>query len=186
MLILASNSPRRKQILEMVGLKFKVVPSHFDETSLTLKNIYKLPYYLAKNKALTVAKEYPNDIILAADTDVFVDGKMLGKPNGPSGVKKILKHLSNKTHEVITGVTIVYKNKRISFESKTKVTFYKISDQEIKDYVKTKEPFDKSGAYAIQGYGARFIKKIDGDYYTIMGLPIARVIKELRSLKKDR
>ena len=183
MLILASNSPRRKQLLEMVGLKFKVVPSNYDEAALKLKNIYKLPYELAKKKAEAIAKLYPNDTILAADTDVFVDGKMLGKPNGPKGVKQILKALSNKTHFVITGVTIIHKNKKISFESKTKVSFYPITDKEISDYIKTKEPFDKSGAYAIQGFGARFIKKIDGDYYTIMGLPIAQVIKHLEKLK---
>ena len=184
MLILASNSPRRKQLLDMVGLKFKVVPSNFDETSIKLKNIYKLPLTLSKKKADAIAKLYPNDIILAADTDVCVGKVMLGKPDGPKGVAKILKQLSNKTHQVITGVTIIYKNKKVSFESITKVTFYPISNQDIQDYIKTKEPFDKSGAYAIQGYGARFIKSIQGDYYTIMGLPIARVLKELDKIKR--
>lgn len=183
MLILASNSPRRKQLLEMVGLKFKVVPSNFDEESIKLKNIYKLPYTLAKYKAEAISKLYPNDIVLAADTDVFIGNKMLGKPDGASGVRKILKQLSNKTHTVKTGVTIIKGKQKVSFESITKVSFYPISEQEIKDYIKTKEPFDKSGSYAIQGYGARFIKSIEGDYYTIMGLPIARVLKELDKLK---
>jgi septum formation protein len=108
---------------------------------------------------------------------------MLGKPDGPKGVAKTLKQLSNRTHQVITGVSIIKGSKIISFESITKVSFYPISNQEIADYIKTKAPYDKSGSYAIQGYGARFIKAIDGDYYTIMGLPIARVLKELEKLK---
>jgi septum formation protein len=183
MIILASNSPRRKQLLEMVGIKFKVVPSNFDEDSIKLKNIFKMPYTLAKYKAKAIAKLYPNDIIIAADTDVFIGKVMLGKPEGAKGVAKTLRQLSNKTHRVITGVTIIKGRKVVSFESITKVSFYPISNQEIKDYIKTNEPYDKSGSYAIQGYGARFIKAIDGDYYTIMGLPIARVLKELDKLK---
>jgi septum formation protein len=183
MIILASNSPRRKQLLEMVGIKFKVVPSNFDEESIKLKNIFKLPYTLAKHKAKAIAKLYPNDIIIAADTDVFIGKVMLGKPDGPKGVTKTLKQLSNRTHKVITGVSIIKGSKMISFESITKVSFYPISKREIEEYIKTKEPYDKSGSYAIQGYGARFIKAIDGDYYTIMGLPIARVLQELDKLK---
>ena len=183
MIILASNSPRRKQLLEMVGIKFKVVPSNFDEESIKLKNIFKLPYTLAKHKAKAIAKLYPNDIIIAADTDVFIGKVMLGKPDGPKGVTKTLKQLSNRTHKVITGVSIIKGSKMISFESITKVSFYPISKREIEEYIKTKEPYDKSGSYAIQGFGARFIKAIDGDYYTIMGLPVARVLQELDKLK---
>lgn len=180
MIILASTSPRRKQLLEMIEVKFKVVNSNFDENSVNSVNSKELPLILSKGKALDVFKNYPNDLIIGADTIVILNGEVLNKPKDHDDAYRILELLSNNTHEVITAVTMLYQNKEISFQESAMVEFYPLTKKEILDYIATSEPFDKAGAYAIQGLGAKFIKSINGDYYTIMGLPVARVYQQLK------
>jgi len=177
MLILASASPRRKEILELVKLDFKVCPSDIDEKKLEYhgeKEDY--PAFLSCSKALNVYQKHPNDIIIAADTIVIVDGEVLGKPINEDGAKAMLRKLSNNKHIVITGVTVKTKDKCLTFSNRSEVYFYPLSEEEIDSYIKTKEPMDKAGAYAIQGIGSKFIKGINGDFYNVMGLPISELL----------
>lgn len=184
MLILASNSPRRKEIMELVNLKFKVIPSSYDEKSSDWpEEIEKIPETLAIHKAEDVSKKYPNDIVIGSDTIVIINNDILGKPKNKNEAYEMLKKLSGNTHKVITGVCIKSSEKIVSFSSVSKVEFYSMSDEEILEYIDTEEPMDKAGAYAIQGLGAKFIKSINGDYYTIVGLPIARIIRELKNFQ---
>ena len=183
MLILASQSPRRQELLKLVGLPFEVVVSHFDEHSIKTPDLRQLPLLEATKKAEVVAKTHPNDIVLGADTGVYINNIMLGKPRNADDAKRMLLLLSGQTHEVITGVCLIKDGKKHFINSVSKVTFYELTKEEIEAYVATKEPFDKAGAYGIQGYGATLIKSIEGDYFTIMGLPIAAVYRELQKLK---
>ena len=184
MLILASNSPRRKEIMELVGLKFKVIPSSYDENPNDWpKEIEKIPEVLAINKATDVSLNNPNDIVIGSDTIVVINDCILGKPHSKEDAFEMLKKLSGNTHKVITGVCIKSSEKIVSFSSVSEVEFYDIEDAEIYEYIGTNEPMDKAGAYAIQGKGAKFIKSINGDYYTIVGLPIAQILRELKNFQ---
>lgn len=185
MYILASASPRRKEILELVGLEFKIIPSNFDESTIEFKgnlNEYskKLSYYKAKD----VFESNQEDIIIASDTIVCINNEILGKPKDKTDAFRMLKLLQNKKHIVLTSVCIMAKNKNYTFISKNYVTFDKMSDDEIIAYIETKEPMDKAGAYAIQGYAAKYIKSIHGDFYGIMGLPISKVMKYLKKITR--
>jgi septum formation protein len=184
MIILASGSPRRRELLTLAGYEFKVVKSDFDEESVNITDPYELVKVLAYNKAMTIAKDYPNDIILAADTTVILKDQILNKPSDEQDAFNMLRALcSAKKHVVATGVCIINNKNVISFVEKTKVEFYDLSDEEIKAYVDTKEPMDKAGAYGIQGRGCILVRKINGDYYNVMGLPIARINKILKKYR---
>lgn len=183
-IILASASPRRKQLLKMCNVSFKVIVPEVDENFQKNEEPRKIVKNLSKKKAMAVSKNFNgNNIILAADTIVTLNNQILTKPKDKEDCYKMLKKLSGTVHSVFTGVCLI-KNKKIksNFCSKTNVEFYSLSDEEINAYIKTKEPFDKAGAYAIQGAGAAFIKKINGDFYTVVGLPIAKVIRKLKSI----
>ncbi len=182
MLILASKSPRRQELLKMVGLDFKVIESHFDESQIHSDDLKKTPLIEAINKASMVAKLYPNDIVIGADTGVFIAHEMLGKPRDKKDATRMLKLLAAQTHEVITGVCIIKEGQQYLINSISKVTFYPLTEREIEDYVNSCEPYDKAGAYAIQGKGATLISHIEGDYFTIMGLPLAQVYRQLKQL----
>ena len=192
-LILASNSPRRKEILEQVGLTFEVVPSKFEEI-FTKLNPADLAQNFAYNKALDVYEGYKNNgeekaIIIGSDTVVYCpchsfgdDEAVLGKPTDPEDAFRMLKLLSGRRHYVITGVSIIDSttgNSLTNFE-KTSVKMRALSDPEIWSYIATKEPFDKAGSYAIQGIGSLFIEEIQGDYFNVVGLPIFRLSKMLK------
>lgn len=183
MLILASASPRRKEIMELVGLDFKVVPSTIDEKSLVYhgRRLF-LPEFLATKKAEDVFSRNKDDIVIASDTIVICGDDVFGKPIDKEEAKMMLRELSNKTHTVATGVCIKFKDQTITFTEVTGVTFYPLSEQDIDEYIATNEPIDKAGAYAIQGKGAKYIKKIEGDFYTVMGLPISKILHELNKL----
>lgn len=188
-IILASKSPRRKELLEKIGLKFKAVKSNYKEIIDSKLNPHELSEKLSLEKAKAVYWKNPpargkNSIIIAADTLVVCDGKILGKPKGQKDAKKMLSFLSNKAHLVITGFTIINGNlkKIITKSIETKVFMRKISVSEIDTYIKTKEPFDKAGAYAIQGKAKKFIKTIDGDLLNAIGLPLNSLMKELKKL----
>ena len=181
-IVLASASPRRKELLELIGLKFKVVPSTYEE-DMTLKlSPRRLACLLSAKKAEDVALRCPDALVIAADTFIDLNGRLLGKPQTPAEAKQMLRSLSNRSHEVITGFTVLdtTSGNRISKAVATKVYFKKLTRQEIDAYVASGEPMDKAGAYAIQGLGSIIIKKIDGDYFNVIGLPLNALTSALR------
>lgn len=178
-IILASASPRRKEILELADLKFDVMPSDAQEiTTKTAPN--EVVMELASLKAKDIYKKSEKQsMIVGADTVVAYQGQILGKPTDEAEAKRMLTMLSGQTHEVYTGVCVIEDGKTKTFYEETKVTFYEISDEQIDHYIKTGEPMDKAGSYGIQGKAAVFIKGIEGDYYNVVGFPIARFLQEI-------
>ena len=178
--ILASGSPRRRALLEMVGISYEVcIPDVEENTDKTVPS--EIVKDLSLQKALSVAPKYPGQAVLAADTIVEIDGRILGKPRTENEAFSMLKMLSGRTHSVYTGVALVFPDgSRDSFYSETRVTMFDNSDDLIRDYISTSEPMDKAGAYGIQGAGAFLVEKVDGDYGTIVGLPVSIVFRKLR------
>jgi septum formation protein len=178
-IILASASPRRKELLELIGLQFKVDPGDYKEDMNLKLSPHELARALSLEKAKSVAGQYDNAIIIAADTFVIMRGQILGKPHTEEEAKKMLVLLDGATHSVITGFTILDTDtgKKISRSVETKVTFKKLTEKEIDAYVKTKEPLDKAGAYAIQGLGSILVKRIEGDYFNVIGLPLCPLVE---------
>lgn len=178
-IILASASPRRKEILELADLKFDIMPSNAEEIT-TKRAPNEVVMELASIKAKDIYdKSDKQSMIVGADTVVAYQGQILGKPADETDAKRMLSMLSGQTHEVYTGVCIIEDGKTKTFYEETKVTFYKISDKQIDHYIKTGEPMDKAGSYGIQGKAAVFIKGIEGDYYNVVGFPIARFLQEI-------
>ncbi len=185
-IILASASPRRKELLEQVGAEFEIIPAVGEEI-ITDSSPQQAVLDLAAQKAAEVAAKVREDaIILGADTVVAFGDKILGKPKDEADAKQMLSLLSGKTHSVYTGVSIVVRqsgeSQSYSFYEETEVTMYPLSEQQILSYIRTKEPMDKAGSYGIQGKGAVFIEKIQGDYNNVVGLPIARVFRTLEEV----
>jgi septum formation protein len=180
-LILASSSPRRCHLLEQVGLRFSVVPSTLDESSVPVSPPENHVRMLAEAKAMQVAERYPESWIIAADTLVIIGNEVLGKPDTPARARQMLKTLSGKTHRVLTGYCICCKASERSFSEtvETKVTFKPLRETEIDWYLSTKEPFDKAGAYAVQGLGSVLVKRIEGSYTNVVGLPVCEVMEYL-------
>lgn len=180
MLILASGSPRRRELLNELGLFFEVITSNVDENINEARPIHYVEK-LAYKKAENIGSLYPNDVVIGADTIVVHDGNILGKPADEHEARDMLMKLSGKVHEVYTGVCIYNKSNLINriFYERTLVEFYPIKIDEVNHYILTGEPFDKAGAYGIQGMGKLFVKGIDGDYFNVVGLPIGRVYREL-------
>lgn len=179
-IILASLSPRRTELLNLIHIPHEVIPSCVKEIvdkTLSPKEIVKS---LSYQKASDVASRNQEHIVIGADTIVVVDDQILGKPKSESDAFRMLKLLENRHHQVLTGVTIIYQNEVTSFVCSSDVYFYEMTDDEIYEYIKTENVYDKAGSYAIQGMCARYIKKIDGDYYNIMGLPISKVYQVLK------
>ncbi len=179
-IILASKSPRRKEILSMINIPFDVITADVVETIDTKNDLVKEIEKLSYQKAYAVFKNHSDSLVIGSDTIVKINNEVLGKPKTIEDARRMLKLLSDNTHEVITGVTILVNDKIETFSKIAKVTFYPLNDKEIDDYIQTKEPMDKAGSYAIQGIGSKFIKSIDGDFYTIMGLPIAELYHRLQ------
>ena len=181
-IILASNSPRRKELLTQVGIDFEVKASDIDEVT-DKKAPEEVVMDLSKNKALSIYKTNPNRIVLAADTVVAHKGRILGKPIDKDDALRMLNDLSNDTHQVFTGVTIVNTDgSLINFYEKTEVEMYDNSEDVLRTYINTGEPMDKAGAYGIQGKGAVLVKQICGDYNNVVGLPVAKVYRELAKI----
>lgn len=207
MLVLASASPRRQELLRNAGISFTVQPAEVDETPLEGEPAQDCAERLAREKALTVWSTRPHDVVLGADTIVVVDGDLLNKPADADDAARMLRRLSGRQHQVITGICIVraassgklpvvsgsggWRGTETSQKSgispdvataheTTLVTMSEISDAEIRDYVASGEPMDKAGAYAIQGVASRWIPRIEGDYGNVVGLPVALVYKLLR------
>ena len=178
-IILASASPRRKEILELADLKFDVMPSDAQEISTkTAPNEVVMDFASIKAKDI-YKKSEKQSMVVGADTVVAYQGQILGKPADEADAKRMLTMLSGQTHEVYTGVCVIEDGKTKTFYEETKVTFYEISDEQIDRYIKTGEPMDKAGSYGIQGKAAVFIKGIEGDYYNVVGFPIARFLQEI-------
>jgi septum formation protein len=180
MLVLASASPRRQELLRSAGIPFDVQPAHIPEDPRPGEQAKDFAERLAREKALAVAKERPRDIVLGADTVVVVDGQILGKPLDSADAARMLRMLSGREHQVITGVCVVANGQSSVGNETTAVTMSEISENEIADYVATGEPMDKAGAYAIQGIASRWIPRIEGDYSNVVGLPVALVWRMLR------
>ncbi len=178
-IILASASPRRKELLARVYPTFRVIPSRLRELVPKELGVENCPQYLAERKAESVAKAYRKSLVIGCDTSVIVDGAILNKPRSTSDARDMMKMLSGRVHRVITGCSLFYMEKHFSFSEATEVEFYPLTDEEIEEYVETPEPYDKAGGYGIQGTAALFIKGIKGDYYNIVGLPIARLKREI-------
>ncbi len=181
-IILASRSPRRQQLLRELGLKFDVVIKDYEETFPEGLNGEEIARYVAFKKAASFENEISdNEIVIAADTIVWCNNKVLGKPVNQEDAFAILKEISGNTHEVITGVSLRSKSKELTFSDSTKVTFETFTDEEIYYYIDKFKPFDKAGAYGIQEWiGILACSHIDGSYFNVVGLPVQRLYKELQ------
>ncbi len=189
-IILASQSPRRRELLTQIGLEHEVCPSTVEEI-VTEINPVDIVKSLSLQKAMDVAEkkkmEYPDEsfLVIGADTIVVYDNKILGKPKNEEDAISMLSMLQGNTHSVYTGVALIFeengKEEVKSFAEETKVTMYPMTQEEILWYVSTKEPMDKAGSYGIQGYCARFIEKIHGDYNNVVGLPVAKIYQEIKA-----
>ncbi|MDY5934012.1 MAG: Maf family protein [Oscillospiraceae bacterium] len=183
-IILASASPRRSELMTLAGFRFDVICADIDEIVPEKALPQEVVMSLALQKAQAVAKDHRKSAVVGSDTVVALDGKILGKPHSESEAAEMLRSLSGRSHKVYTGVAIVCGEKVTSFFEETEVEFYPLTDQEILDYVATGEPMDKAGAYGIQGRGAVLVKRINGDYFNVMGLPISKVYRELKDCVK--
>jgi septum formation protein len=181
-IILASSSPRRRELLRLLGLAFRVDRSEYEETMDLSMAPHRLARHLSREKARSVAAKYNDAIIIAADTFILFRGKLLGKPHTIQEARRMLGMLNGKRHSVITGFTVMdtLTGKRISKAVETKVHFRRLEADEIASYVRTGEPLDKAGAYAIQGLGALIVKKIEGDYFNVIGLPLSSLAEALK------
>jgi septum formation protein len=186
-IILASASPRRKQLLEWAGLEFDVLPAAADESFPAGRPATEVPVEIARRKAAAAIKNAaPGSIILAADTLVLADRELMGKPRDKPDAIRMLSLLSGKMHQVITGVLITDSKKEIAFYETTKVWFHPLEVPEIEYYIDTFKPYDKAGAYAIQEWiGVTGIRAIEGDFYNVMGLPVSRVMQELKNFHQS-
>jgi len=188
--ILASQSPRRKTLLEWAEIPFEIIVSDADESYPTSLAIEAVPEFIAKNKALAVKEmifstkpTFVNQCIIAADTVVVLDQKIIGKPNNKQEAIDSLLALSGQTHKVITGVVLLHQDKEISFSETTLVEFHTLTAEQIEFYVDKYKPYDKAGSYAIQEWiGVVGIKKITGDFYNVMGLPVSKLVQTIKQL----
>jgi len=180
--ILASASPRRKELLEKIGLRFEVEPSNYEENMGLEVEPHELAKLLSLEKAKVVAPNHKDTLVIAADTFIVFEGKILGKPGTETEAKEMLETINGKPHSVITGFTIIDtdNNNALSRSVETKVYLRRLSSSEIDAYVKSKEPLDKAGAYAIQGLGSVIVEKIEGDYFNVIGLPLSDLAESLK------
>lgn len=183
-IILASGSPRRKELLEQVGINFEISASTIDEETVSIKNPEDYVKELSFLKAADISLSYPDSWVLGADTIVVVGNQILGKPHSKTDAIDMLTKLNNREHSVYTGFCLIHQKKKSIIKKcvETKVYFKYLSDQEIRWYVNTGEPFDKAGAYGIQGIGAVLVKQINGSYSNVVGLPVCEVVETLMHL----
>ena len=176
-IILASASPRRKEILENANVKFKIMASSIEELTLDSESPCQMVMRLAFEKCIDIASRQKSDLVISADTIVVLDNTILGKPKDEIEARKMITSLSGRTHQVITGISLINldNNKKIIDYVISNVKFKKLSEEDINDYIRTRESLDKAGAYGIQGYGALLVEEIQGDYFNIVGLPISRL-----------
>ena len=180
--ILASASPRRRDLLTLVGIPHDVRPADIDESYLDGETPASHAERLAREKAAVIATGDPEAVTIGSDTIVVVDGQVLGKPRDEAHAHAMLRQLSGRSHAVITGVAAMWHGRTVSAIETVDVTFRPLSDAEIDAYIATGEPMDKAGAYGIQGYGATIVTRVDGDYFAVMGLAVNRLVRLLESL----
>jgi septum formation protein len=180
--VLASGSPRRRQLLELIGIEHEIQPANIDESVRPRETPARYAERLAREKASVVASRDPDRITIAADTTVVVNKKVLGKPENEEDARRMLSMLSGREHTVITAIAVARGRKLRSAVEEVRVRFRRLREDEIDAYIATGEPMDKAGAYGIQGYGATIVECIEGDYFSVMGLPLARLIDLLRDL----
>ena len=183
-IVLASQSPRRSELLSLITPDFDVVVSNAEEIAPTGVKPEEIPVFLASVKAGAVALEHKEDTVIGADTIVLLDDEILGKPKDEEDAARMLRELSGREHTVITGCCVIRGSRWMTFSERTRVRFYELSEKEIMEYIATGEPFDKAGAYGIQGKGFFLVEGITGDYYNVMGLPIARLKRELERMEE--
>jgi septum formation protein len=181
-IILASSSPRRRELLEKIGLRFKVDAGTFDESTCSGLDSHILAQKISLGKAQSVAGKYPDAIVIGADTFVIVGNVIMGKPDNEYEAREMLGNLSGRSHSVISGFSVIDtgSNKAVSRSVETKVHIKPLTPEEIDAYVKTGEPLDKAGAYAIQGLGSVIVEGIEGDYYNVIGLPLCALTETLK------
>jgi septum formation protein len=178
--ILASASPRRRELLSLIGIEHEVRPANIDESYLDGETPPEHAERLARGKASAI--EEPNAVTIGSDTIVVVDGDVLGKPRDRVHAAEMLRRLSGRSHVVMTGVAVRWRGKLVSGLEEVGVTFRALSDEEIERYIDTGEPMDKAGAYGIQGFGATIVDRVDGDYFAVMGLALNRLVRLFREL----
>ncbi len=184
--ILASASPRRKKLLSMIFPDFKVIPSDVREMVPKNLDVDGCSEYLAVQKAEMVSQGREKSLVIGCDTTVIINGTILNKPRDTNDARTMMQMLSGAVHRVVTGCCLFYGGEKYSFSVSTDVEFYELSEQEIEDYINTAEPYDKAGGYAIQGRGALFVKGIHGDYYNVVGLPVARLKRAIDEWMKEK
>jgi septum formation protein len=182
MLILASASPRRRELLTQAGLTFEVHPADIDESRLPNEPPAAYVQRLALEKAQAIHARFPDATILGADTTVVLDGEIMNKPTSPADAERMLRTLAGRTHQVHTGLAVVTRSSHLSHIETTDVTFSPISEANLAAYIASGDPLDKAGAYGIQGFAARWIPRIEGDYFNVVGLPIAATIRLLSAV----
>ena len=180
--VLASSSPRRRELLALVGIRHDVDPADIDETYLTGEAPAAHAERLAREKAAVVAARSPGAVTIGADTIVVVDGDVLGKPRDEAHAAEMLRRLSGRAHTVVPAVAAVWRGETASAVEEVGVTFRRLSAREIEAYIATGEPMDKAGAYGIQGFGATIVERVDGDYFAVMGLALNRLVRLLEGL----
>jgi septum formation protein len=180
--ILASQSPRRRELLQLVGIPHTVQPADIDETYLPGEEPAAHAERLAREKAATVAAGDPDALVVGSDTIVVVDGDVLGKPRDEAHAADMLTRLSGRSHVVMTAVAVRWRGQERSAVEVVGVTFHPLDAREIHAYIATGEPMDKAGAYGIQGYGATIVERVDGDYFAVMGLPLQRMVRLMGEL----
>jgi len=185
MLILASASPRRAELLRNAGIAFTVVPAHLAEEPSPDETPLDYAQRLARDKARAVFALYPEQAVLGADTVVVIDEHLLEKPGSPEDAARMLRLLSARTHQVITGVCVMAPGFQRTEAEVTQVTFSRITDAEIAAYIRTGEPMDKAGAYGIQGVASRWVERIQGCYFNVVGLPVARAYRLLQAAEQQ-
>jgi len=181
-IILASASPRRRELLAQIGVEFHVLPAHIDEARRVDEAPTAYVQRLALEKAQAVHALHPEALVLGADTTVEIDGHALEKPINRADAERMLRSLSGRTHYVHTGIALLGADGQRTHLETTSVTFSAIDEAELLHYLDSGEPYDKAGAYGIQGYAARWIPRIEGDYFNVMGLPLAATVRLLREL----
>ena len=183
-IILASKSPRRRELMEFIKHEFEIIPSLKEEVVPEGLDIEDIPAFLAAQKALDISRDRRDSLVIGCDTVVTLGGVIMGKPSDETDAKAMLMRLSGRTHTVISGVCLCYMGRPMTFTEKTSVTFYDLTEEEIDSYIASGSPLDKAGAYGIQDGAALFVKKIDGDYYNVVGLPVAKLAREIKTLIK--
>lgn len=181
-IILASGSPRRRQLLQLVGIDHDVIPSDIDESIRTGELPEQYAERLAREKAEHVAGRKPESIVIGADTIVVIDDQILGKPRDVEDAARMLRMLSGRSHTVMTAVAASLNGRTVSGVEIVDVSFLPLDDERISNYIATREPMDKAGAYGIQGYGATIVRRIDGDYFAVMGLSLVTLVALMREL----